>query len=227
MTIPATSGAEPAFSEEVVATWLREHPDFFLRHGELLATLRLPHSRGTAISLVERQVEVLREKQQTTEARLTELVSIARANEQLAARIHHFARRLMAAPTRREILAQIERSFREDLDASQIVMLLFAADSRDAGTRFVRNVEARDEALAGFDSLFAAGKPRCGQIRDSQREYIFGEDAGEIGSVALVPLAGQGLLVLGSHDRERFHPGMSTDFLATLGELIADALSRD
>ena len=227
MTIPAARGAEPVKTEESVAAWLRDHPDFFLRHGDLLATLRLPHARGTAISLVERQVEVLREKQQTTESRLSELVSIARANEQLAVRIHHFTRRLMAAPTRREILAQIERSFREELDASQIVLLLFSANASDAGLRFVRAVDPREDALTGFDSLFASGKPRCGQIRDTQREYLFGADAGEIGSVALVPLSGQGLLVLGSHDRDRFHPGMSTDFLATLGELIADALSRD
>jgi uncharacterized protein YigA (DUF484 family) len=227
MTSLAPRAADSALSEEQIAAWLLEHPDFFLRHGDLLATLRLPHVRGSAISLVERQVEVLREKQQTTESRLTELVSIARANEQLAGKIHQFGRRLMAAPTRREILAQIERSFREEFDASQIVLLLFAPNASDGDMRYVRSVAPRDESLAGFESLLASGKPRCGQVRDSQREYLFGSDAGEIGSVALVPLSGHGLLVLGSHDRERFHPGMSTDFLATLGELIADALSRD
>ncbi len=227
MTSLAPRAAEPALSEEQIAAWLLEHPDFFLRHSDLLAALRLPHARGSAISLVERQVEVLREKQQTTESRLAELVSIARANEQLASKIHQFGRRLMAAPTRREILTQIERSFREDLDASQIVLLLFSPNASDASMRFVRSVDRREESLAGFESLLTSGKPRCGQVRDSQREYLFGADAGEIGSVALVPLAGQGLLVLGSHDRDRFHPGMSTEFLATLGELIADALSRD
>ncbi len=227
MTIPVPRSPEPSFTEQGVADFLRDHPDFFQRHGDLLTALRLPHERGSAISLIERQIEVLREKQHATEARLSELVGIARANEQLAARIHHFARRLMSAPTRREILAQIERSFREDFDASQIVLLMFDANAADGGQRFVRSVDQRDANLTGFESLLASGKPRCGQVRDTQREFLFGSDAGEIGSLALVPLSGLGLLVLGSHDRERFHPGMSTDFLATLGELIADALARD
>jgi uncharacterized protein YigA (DUF484 family) len=73
-------------------------------------------------------------------------------------------------------------------------------------------------------------RPRCGQVRDSQRDFLFGSESGSVGSVALVPLISDmplGLLALGSHDRERFHPGMSTDFLAQLGELISDALARD
>ena len=64
-------------------------------------------------------------------------------------------------------------------------------------------------------------------MRDTQRQFLFGSDAGEIGSVALVPLGEHGaigLLALGSHERERFHPGMSTEFLARMGELIADAV---
>jgi hypothetical protein len=96
--------------------------------------------------------------------------------------------------------------------------------------RFVRQVAANDPQLAGFETLLASGRPRCGQIRDTQRDFIFGADSSGIGSVALVPLMGDaalGLLVLGSHNRDRFHPGMSTDFLAHLGEIISDALARD
>jgi uncharacterized protein YigA (DUF484 family) len=66
-------------------------------------------------------------------------------------------------------------------------------------------------------------------VRDSQREFLFGADASGIGSVALMPLLGmkpQALLALGSHDRDRFHPGMSTEFLSRMAELITDALSR-
>jgi len=88
-------------------------------------------------------------------------------------------------------------------------------------------VASGDPALKSFETLFASGKPRCGQVRDSQREFLFGSDANDIGSVALVPLGikgSVGLLALGSTDRDRFHPGMSTDFLGRLAELIADAL---
>lgn len=226
----AVRSAIPLTQEEIAA-WLAAHPDFFQHHGELLSSLRLPHAAGGAISLVERQIEVLREKVRAGDSRLNELVAIARANEQLAATIHQFTRRLMRAPTRRAVLEQMEAAFRESFDVTQTVLLLFGnVGANTDDLRFVRGVAASDPALAGFETLLSSGRPRCGQIRDTQRDFIFGADSNAIGSVALVPLMGAGplgLLVLGSQNRERFHPGMSTDFLAHLGELISDALARD
>jgi uncharacterized protein YigA (DUF484 family) len=226
----STASAELSLSDDDIAGWLRSHPDFFARNGELLATLRVPHATGGAVSLIERQIELLREKNQSADARFTELVGIARANEQLAARVHRFTRRLMRAPTRRATLVQIEQGLREDFDVTQSVLLLFGSGGEDAGLRFVRTIAAGDPNLAGFDTVFATGKPRCGQIRDSLREFLFGVDAASVGSVALVPLGGDaplGLLALASLNSQRFHPGMSTDFLALLGELTSDALARD
>jgi uncharacterized protein len=226
----STARQDISIADDDIASWLRTHPDFFQRNSELLSTLRLPHASGGAVSLIERQIEVLREKNHTADARLAELVAIARANETLTAKIHQFTRRLMRAPTRRAILTQIERGFRDDFDTTQTVLVLFNAGSDTSDLRFVRPVAATDPNLAGFETLLSSGRPRCGQIRDSQRDFIFGADSGSVGSVALVPLLGDaplGLLVLGSLNRERFHPGMSTDFLALLGELISDALARD
>ena len=93
----------------------------------------------------------------------------------------------------------------------------------------MRPVSAQDPAYRSFESLFALGKPRCGQIRDSQLEFLFGSEAQNIGSVALIPLGGElpmSLLALGSVDHDRFHPGMSTEFLSRMSELITDALAR-
>jgi uncharacterized protein YigA (DUF484 family) len=227
----STARAELPLNDDDVAGWLRSNPEFFLRNGELLATLRVPHASGGAVSLIERQIELLREKNQNADARFTELVGIARANEQLAAKIHRFTRRLMRAPTRRAILMQIEAGLREEFEVTQSVLLLFGTGADAAGSpRFARTLPANDPNLAGFESLFASGKPRCGQIRDSLREFLFGSDAASVGSVALVPLGGEstvGLLALASLNNQRFHPGMSTDFLALLGELTSDALARD
>jgi uncharacterized protein YigA (DUF484 family) len=226
----STALVENTLSDDDIAGWLRTHPDFFQRNSELLATLRVPHPSGGAVSLIERQIDLLREKNHSADARFTELVNIARANEQLAARIHRFTRRLMRAPTRREVLSQIEHGLREEFEVSQAVLLMFGAAAEHGTPRFARTLAAKDPNLAGFDSLFAAGKPRCGQIRDSQREFLFGADAASVGSVALVPLGGEtpsGLLAMASLNNQRFHPGMSTDFLALLGELTSDALARD
>jgi len=216
--------------EETVAHYLQQNPEFFENHLPLLARLRLPHARGSStISLVERQVEVLRERHASLEQKLADFVTVARANDAVAEKLHRFTRRLLRAQTRQSAIEQLEASLREDFDSFQSVLVLFGEQDAVVPQRFVRQVDREDVNLKSFESLFTSGKPRCGQARDSQREFLFAADAPDIGSVALVPLGDHGslgLLALGSTDRDRFHPGMSTDFLARLADLISDVLSR-
>jgi uncharacterized protein YigA (DUF484 family) len=216
--------------EDGVARYLQQNPDFFERHLPVLAKLRLPHQRGgSTISLIERQVEVLRDRQAAVEQTLAEFVKVARSNDQVAEKIHRFTRRLLRAPTRAAAIEQIEASLREDFDAFNAVLVLASPAADVPAQRFVKVVAADDPSLKSFESLFASGKPRCGQARDSQREFLFGAEAADMGSVALIPLGEKGsigLLALGSADRDRFHPGMSTEFLGRVGDLIADSLAR-
>jgi len=215
--------------EESIAGYLQRNPEFFERHQAVLARLKLPHARGgSTISLVERQIEVLREKQAALEGKLAELVRVARANDAIAERLHRFTRRLLRETPRAAAIAHIEAGLREDFDAFHAALVLIGEPPDPSLPAFVRSVAADDAALKSFESLFASGKPRCGQARDSQREFLFGPEGLEMGSVALVPLGEKGsigLLALGSADRDRFHPGMSTEFLARLADLITDALS--
>jgi uncharacterized protein len=224
--------AEATPDELTVAQYLQHNVDFFERHPQLLARMRVQHPRNAStVSLIERQVEVLREKFETQEAKLTEFVRVARANNLLAEKIHRFTRRLLKTSTRVDAIAEIEASLREDFDTFHAVLVLAINGELlvpDAD-RFVRSVSAEDPNYRSFETLFSAAKPRCGQIRDSQREFLFGSEAIDIGSVALIPLSGNpapGLLALGSVDRDRFHPGMSIEFLSRMGELISDALAR-
>jgi uncharacterized protein len=215
--------------EESIAAYLQRHPDFFERHQSILARLRLPHARGgSTISLVERQIEVLREKLAGLEGKLAELMRVARANDAIAERLHRFTRRLVRGMPRSEALARIEAGLREDFDAFHAALVLIGEGPDSEAPRFVRTVRPDDPCLKSFESLFASGKPRCGQARDSQREFLFGPEGPEMASVALLPLGEKGcigLLGLGSADRDRFHPAMSTEFLSHMAELIADALS--
>jgi uncharacterized protein len=216
--------------EETVAHYLQQNPEFFENHLPLLARLRLPHARGSStISLVERQVEVLRERHSALEQKLADFVTVARANDAVAEKLHRFTRRLLRAQTRQSAIEQLEASLREDFDSFHSVLVLIGEQDTVVPQRFVRMASADDVNLKSFESLFTSGKPRCGQARDSQREFLFAADAPDIGLVALVPLGDHGslgLLALGSTDRDRFHPGMSTDFLARLADLISDVLSR-
>ncbi|HTD31563.1 MAG TPA: DUF484 family protein [Steroidobacteraceae bacterium] len=229
MTTQARGVTAVDAEEESVASYLQRNPEFFERHQAVLARLKLPHARGgSTISLVERQIEVLREKQAALENKLAELVRVARANDAIAERLHRFTRRLLRAVPRATAIAHIEAGLREDFDAFHAALVLIGAPPDPTLPSFVRTVPAADAQLKSFESLFASGKPRCGQARDSQREFLFGPEGLEMGSVALVPLGDKGalgLLALGSADRDRFHPGMSTEFLARLADLISDALS--
>jgi uncharacterized protein len=217
--------------EEVIAEYLQHNPDFFERHAGLLTRLKLPHGRGpSTVSLVERQVLVLREKNEKAEAQLLELIAVARANDALADKIHKLSRRLIRARTAAAVADALESSLREDFGASEWLMLLApAAESgfHQLTSRHLRIVDTAAPELKMFDTLFSSGKPRCGQIRDSQRDFLFGAGTVEIGSAALVPLgpqASSGLLAIGSPDTERFHPAMSTEFLARIGELVSEAV---
>jgi uncharacterized protein YigA (DUF484 family) len=225
---------QDVLSDLSVGEYLQAYPDFFERNSQLLTKLRLPHLRdvGATVSLVERQVEVLRERNQALERKLKELVDVARANDALADRIHRLSQRLIRAHSLLESINAIEASLREDFDAMHSVLVLFLEEARslepEAG-RFLRIAAPSDEDIKSFETLMTTGKPRCGQVRDGQRDYLFGKDSVAIGSVALTPLGQKGalgILAIGASDAERFHPGMSTEFLSRIGELVTYALMR-
>jgi uncharacterized protein len=217
-----------------VAEYLQTYPDFFERNTPLLIKLRLPHLRdvGATVSLVERQVEVLRERNQSLERKLKDLVDVARSNDALADRIHRLSQRLIRAHTLLETINAVETSLREDFEAMHSVLVLFLDQAKaleSESGRFLRCADAANGDIKSFESLLQSGKPRCGQVRDAQRDYLFGKDSVEIGSVALTPLGPKGelgILAIGASDAERFHPGMSTEFLSRIGELVTYALMR-
>lgn len=205
-----------------VCRFLEKQPDFFVDHPELLEVLHVPHrTDGQTVSLVERQVKVLRANQAETRQRLATLIRNARDNEALVGHTHRLALRLIAAeiaapagaPTALEQLAPlVEAAMREDFGVSPARLLAPAA--------VPENLRA----------LLSSGTPHCGRLREEDRYALLGATAEGIGSMALVPLgagAAQGLLVLGSADTVHFHPGMATDFLTRIAELIATALGTE
>lgn len=223
--------ATRATGDESVADYLADHPDFFERHAGLLEQLRLPHRSGAAtVSLVERQVSVLQDKNRSLERRLHELVDVARSNSTLSDKVHALAIRLLQATDADSVLAGLEAGLREDFGASQAVVVLLHNTSEIVqlrATRFLRTADRSDPALKGFATFVQQDRPRCGRIRDVQREFLFPGEAAGIASVAMVPLGRNcelGMLAIGSSDPDRFNPSMSTDFLARIGELAAAAL---
>ena len=227
-------GKSGAISDEAVAHYLDSHPEFFERHAALLGKLQLPHQTGSsAVSLVERQVGILRQRNRKLENQLRELMAIARTNDELSAKIHQLCRRLIHATDFGHTVDLIEASLRQDFSADQIVMVLFRdqlADKNDyPELRFLRWTTSDAKEMKPFATFLKNAEPRCGQVRDTQRDYLFGGDTNEIGSVAMLPLGPGseiGLLAISSADEQRFHPTMGTDFLSRIGELVSTALTR-
>ena len=226
-------GAEPTqLPEDQIADFLVAHPDFFERHGAVLARIKLPHQRGSAaISLVERQVLVLRDKHAALEKKLHELIEFGRANDAISDRVHRLTRRLLRARDAAGVVAALETSLREDFGASRwLVLLTDPAMPGLAGYQspHVRVVARGSAELKLFETFFESGRPRSGQIRDSQRDYLFGSEGVQVGSTVLIPLGERGslgLLAVASHDTERYLPTMSTDYLVRIGDIVTEAIT--
>jgi uncharacterized protein len=221
-----------SFPEEAIADYLKSHPDFFERHPLILLGLRLPHrTGGTAVSLVERQVSMLRQRNGQLERQLKDLVAVAKSNDALVEKIHQLGLKLMRSSDLPGRLEQLETSLREDFAAERAVLVLFDGASSASAARpgFVRRATPDDEEVRPFATFLRAAKPRCGPLRDRQKA-IFERDADSVSSAALVPLgpnASLGFLCIGSRDPDHFHPGKRMDFLARLGELLSVALTGE
>lgn len=217
--------------EDVVAEYLQAHPDFFERHDVLLSTMKIPHRTGAAVSLVERQVATLRQKNLQLERKLRDLVEVAHSNDALSDKVHDLATQLLAAGSRAHAVKVAEELLRSSFSVDNAVLVLFETDTVgefEGGGRFLRLVERNAKGMGPFRTFLESGSARCGMIRDSQREFLFGPDADEIGSAALIPLgerAATGFLAIGSRDVNYFHPGKSMDFMNRLGDLLGCALT--
>lgn len=212
-------------NEDAVADFLRDHPDFFIRHLPLLDILRLPHPTHGAISLIERQLGLLRERNKHLEHKFAELIEVARDNEHLSANLHHLALGLMRADSLDSVLATARELLCSEFRADHVVVRLI---DRDASMQAPYAVPHDDAGLAEFKSMFDSHRPLCGRLRPEQLSWIFGEDADAVASAVVIPLLDTeplGVLALGSRESDRFHPSMGTLFLGYLGELLAGAVS--
>jgi uncharacterized protein len=213
---------EPALltekQERTIVNFLNSNPDFFDRHPELLSKLELSHDNGEAVSLIERQVKNLRQEVDQYKQRLDELVAIAHDNEELNERMHSLTLTLIDSVDFDECLNTLQDKLHEDFDAEAVELHLFSHNE----------VEGLSNAdLDGYRDFLDAGVPCCGVLDLKQLEYLFGPQAEDIKSTALIPIRSEGvlgLLAIGSTSGSRFCSDMGTDYLQRLGEIISVTL---
>jgi uncharacterized protein YigA (DUF484 family) len=212
-----------------VAEWLAAHPDFFVEHASLLARLRIPHGTGgNSVSLIEKQVEVLRHQNKQLDRKLAELIEVARANDAAVERIHQLALMLMQADDVSDLLTGLQDTLRNRFAAEEVAIVLLKGPTELLYATPARRIERDDPGLAHFATFIKTGKPHCGRLRPPQLEFLFGERAGDVGSAAVIPLgphAELGILAVGSKSEDQFSPTLGTVYLAHIGELVATALA--
>lgn len=224
-------GSDPAASEvsaEQVEQYLRTHLEFFNEHPALLAGLRIPHASGPAVSLIERQVSVLRDQNQQYKRKLMELVQVGRDNDNLHRNLHQLTLALMRADSLEDVIERVHGHLRDDFKADAVALRLARLPADFQSDTCTLPLDAGDPALAAFAPFFRAVRPLCGQLKPEQLAFLFDEQADAVASVALLPLGVEselGMLAIGSHDEHRFHLAMDTLFLRCLGELVACALT--
>ena len=207
---------------------IRENTDILQRHPELLAVLDVPHDTGKAVSLIERQVFVLREKNQAQETRLRELMDVARDNERLAQSRHGLALNLLSSRDLDDVVSMVLDVLSNELAADYAVVKLFSEDKQCIEQSAGLYVDIDDDALTVFKTMLQHKNTVCGKATKEQKEFLFTDAADRIKSAAIIPLvagANLGLIGLGSNDIDRFNPSMGTDFLAQIGELISASLA--
>ncbi len=207
---------------------LRDNPDILNRHPELIAVLEVTHQSGSAVSLIERQVEVLRQQIQNQEDRLRELMDVARDNERLAETRHRLAIDLLAAHDVDDVISLVLDTFKTELSADHAVVKLFSEDADLIEQSSGLFVDVNDESLNAFKTMLQHKNTVCGKSTKEQKAYLFDDMAEKIKSVAIIPLvagANLGLIGLGADDVQRFKSSMGTDFLSQVGELISASLA--
>ena len=209
--------------EQQVIDYLKRYPDFFQTHPTLLSELALPHKSKGAISLIERQVEVLRERNIRVHRQLNDLIQTARANDDLFTK------------TRSLTLALLDVSSWHELNEVLATHLLVDFDADFVCCHLLREHLNLDHLRGHADTLPTAGlvhnsQPLCSTLRASELQSVFPvQDHEEDGSAVLLPLAlkaSEGCLAVGSRRPDHFASDMDTLFIGYIGDVLARIIDQ-
>ena len=222
-----TAAVPQGITEHDIAEYLANTPAFFERHADLLASIQLTSPFGQrAVSLQERQMEMLRERIKGLEHKIIEMIRAGQENVAIADRLHRWTRSLMLTPDPRDLPDVLVSQVKQQFLVPQAAVRLWGVEAAYAELPQAQGVSEEVRAMAQSLSL-----PFCG-LNAGGEVVKWLEDAHTVASMAMIPLRHGpgdgcfGLLVLGSPDPTRYAADMGTDFLMRMGELASAAMSR-
>lgn len=211
---------------EEVARYLQDNPQFFEEHADMVARIVIPHPHGgRTISITERQMLSLREKNKLLESKMDELLQFGEENDTISEKMHRLAVAMIAASTFQSVLHTLNFHLRDDFSIPHVALRLWDRSNNTDELPEFANVS---EELRVFAETL--GQPYCGSTAGFETSSWFGDAAEHIRSQALIAMrnggGSVGMIALGSEQPQRFYVGMGTLYLERLGEMASAALTR-
>ena len=209
---------------EEVASYLKDHPEFFEHYADLLAEIYIPHPHGgRAVPISERQILTLRERGKQLEGKLREVIQFGEENDAISEKVHRISLALLAATDIRAVLNAVYLNFREDFAVPHVALRVWRANGHAGLPEFGAVSDASREFATSLTHPYCSGHAMV------DTAGLFGEAGPHLRSFSYVPLRDRetfGLLALASEDPQRFYPEMGTLYLKRLGDLVAAAIAR-
>ncbi|MFT3848000.1 MAG: DUF484 family protein [Propionivibrio sp.] len=211
---------------EEIAQYLQDHPQFFEEHAELMSHMVIPHPHGgRTISITERQMLSLRDKNKQLEVKMNELLQFGEENDSISEKMHRLGVAMIAAASFQSVLHTLNFHLRDDFSIPHVALRLW---DRPANTEELPEFTEVSAELQAFAETL--GQPYCGSTSGFETSSWFGEASKQVRSQALIAMRNGGgtigMIALGSEDAQRFYAGMGTLYLERLGEMASAALAR-
>ena len=220
-------------SAQAVANYLLGNSDFFAHYPEILAELSLPHNSGSAVSLMERQVAILRETSIQTRHKLSEFIQAVKENDSLLQATQSLVIDLINCRSLTETFEVLEEKLAKRFSVESVGVMLISdtgAAKHDVDPRYHQFQANAENAIAGILQNKTA---LCGTLRNSEAEFIFRNSKYVIGSAAItcLPIAGKSskstlLLAVAHHDSDHYNSDTGTLFLDYLAEIVVALINR-
>ena len=209
-----------------VARYLQDNPQFFEEHADLMSHMVIPHPHGgRTISITERQMLSLRDKNKQLEGKMNELLQFGEENDTISEKMHRLGVAMIAAASFQSVLHTLNFHLRDDFSIPHVALRLWG---QPANTEEWPEFAEVSEELQVFAETLS--QPYCGSTSGFETSSWFGDASKHVRSQALIAMRNGGgtigLIALGSEDAQRFFAGMGTLYLERLGEMASAALAR-
>lgn len=222
--VAAEQSKDTGLNDEIVREYLKNHDDFLQRNPDMLDYLHISHASGSAISLVEKQASVLRERNMELRQRLKALTANARDNDALFEQTRFLVLKLLEADSTLALYNIFTEAMATDFGLEHACMVMYSDQDGDNDWR----TATKDTVNNQIGSLFRGHKAVCGTLRKEELKFLFPEGSG-VGSAAIAPLTGAeplGLIAVGSSDANHYNSKVGTLFLSHIADVIVKLLSR-